>query len=156
MTREETFLNAINKLYETSRLLNEYESQPRQYGTNDELFMVEAHIINLIGEKKVTNISDIAKQMNRTKSSASQNITRLVKKDLVKKEKSIHSSREVSIILTEKGEKVFRYHQNLDNSEYSTYLAKLTDYNAQDFENIERFLTIINDNLANLLNKDNR
>ena len=151
MTKESAFLNAINKLYETSRLLNEYESIPRKYGTDDELFMVEAHIINLIGDKKVINITDIAKQMNRTKSSASQNITRLIKKGLVKKEKSIHSSREVSIMLTSKGEKVFQFHKNLDDREYNSYLSKLENYDAKDFENIDHFLAIVNENIINLL-----
>jgi len=70
MTKEDSFLEAIDQLYKTSRLLNEYESRPRKYGTEDELYMVEAHVINLIGEKKVTNITDIAREMNRTKESS--------------------------------------------------------------------------------------
>ncbi|WP_436861637.1 MarR family winged helix-turn-helix transcriptional regulator [Staphylococcus caeli] len=155
MTRENSFLSAIDKLYETSRLLNEYESIPRKYGTEDELFMVEAHIINLIGNNQVNNISGIAKQMNRTKSSASQNITRLVKKGLVKKEKSAHSSREISIILTPKGEQVFQFHKNLDDKELNSYLTKLENYNTKDFENIDHFLTIINENIIHLLGSSN-
>ncbi|ASF19926.2 MarR family transcriptional regulator [Staphylococcus saprophyticus] len=152
MTKKTTFLKAIDQLYETAHLLNQYENIPRKYGTDDELYMVEAHMINLIGVNKVMNISEIAKQMNRTKSAASQKITRLVQKGLVVKNKSTHSSREVSIELTDKGEKVFQYHQALDSNVYNTYLEKLETYDTKDFENIEHFLNMISENLNYLIN----
>ncbi|MFP4873645.1 MarR family winged helix-turn-helix transcriptional regulator [Mammaliicoccus sciuri] len=154
MTKEDSFLEAIDQLYKTSRLLNEYESRPRKYGTEDELYMVEAQVINLIGEKKVTNITDIAREMNRTNSSASQNITRLVKKGIVEKHKSVHSSREINIVLTKKGYEIFQYHKNLDDKEYRSYLNKLDAYSAQDFENITHFLSVVNDNITHLLDKE--
>ncbi|MCG7339501.1 MarR family transcriptional regulator [Staphylococcus sp. ACRSN] len=155
MTKENVFSNTIDTLYETSRLLNEYESKPRKYGTEDDLYMVEAHIINLIGDKKHINISDIAKYMNRTKSAASQNISRLVKKGLVEKRKSTNSSREVVIMLSSKGYTVYQYHKNLDKTEYEAYLAKLEHFSTDDFEKIEQFLSIVNDNLMYLLKNNN-
>ena len=66
MTRKTTFLKAIDQLYETAHLLNQYENIPRKYGTDDELYMVEAHMINLIGVNKVKNIAEIAKQKLET------------------------------------------------------------------------------------------
>ncbi|RIP12000.1 MarR family transcriptional regulator, partial [Staphylococcus gallinarum] len=68
------------------------------------------------------------------------------------KNKSTHSSREVSIELTDKGEKVFQYHQALDSNVYNTYLEKLETYDTKDFENIEHFLNMISENLNYLIN----
>lgn len=50
MTREEVFSELMESLYEVSRNTSLYESIPRKYGSDDELYMVEAHTINLIGK----------------------------------------------------------------------------------------------------------
>ncbi len=52
MTRDEVFFELMESIYEVSRITSIYESIPRKYGTDDELYMVEAHTINLIGGTK--------------------------------------------------------------------------------------------------------
>lgn len=70
----------MESVYEISRNTTAYESIPRKYGTDDELYMVEAHTINLIREKVKTNTSELATLTHKTKGAISQMIDKLIKK----------------------------------------------------------------------------
>ena len=103
MTREEIFYEMIETIYEMSRKLNTYESVPRKYGTEDELYVVEAHTIELIGIHTITTVSELSKLTKKTKSALSQMVDKLIKKGLVIKYKNPDDHRQVMIELTNKG-----------------------------------------------------
>ena len=48
---KEGFYELMETIYETSRLISSYENIPRKYGTEDELYMIEVHTLNLIGDQ---------------------------------------------------------------------------------------------------------
>lgn len=81
MEKEEIFYELMETLFETSRSISTYESIPRKYGTEDELYMIEAHTLNLIGDKIKTNTTEIAEITHRTKSAVSQMMDKLIKKN---------------------------------------------------------------------------
>ena len=135
MEREKIFFELMETLYELSRQISAYESIPRKYGTDDDLYMVEAHTINRIGDLGQTSTTELARLTNKTKGAISQMVDKLIKKDLVVKYKNPSNQREVIIELTEKGKIVYEYHRQLDLKEYSLILKKLDKFTTQDFKN---------------------
>ncbi|WP_066322268.1 MarR family transcriptional regulator [Bacillus sp. FJAT-29814] len=152
MDREKIFYELMETIYETTRLVSDYQSVPRTYGTEDELYMVEAHTLNLIGDKKTTNTSEIAAITNRTKGAVSQMIDKLVKKDLVMKYKNPDNHREVKIELTPKGKIVYGYHKELDAEEYRKHLKNLAQFTDDDFKKYIMISKIINKGTMNAIN----
>lgn len=143
MTREETFSEMMEALYEFSRFMSSYESVPRKYGTEDELYMVEAHTINLIGSKTHTTITELTELTRKTKGSVSQMVDKLVKKDMVIKNKNPKDNREIFIELSDKGKVVFQYHKQLDKDEYKKILNKLGQFSTEDFAKYKEMASIL-------------
>ncbi|MFP3390776.1 MarR family winged helix-turn-helix transcriptional regulator [Brevibacillus sp. SIMBA_040] len=143
MTREEVFFELMETIYELSRKTSSYESVPRKYGTEDELYMVEAHTINLIGNLVQTNTSELSKLTNKTKGAISQMVDKLIKKELVVKYKNPDDNREVIIELTEKGRTVYEFHKELDKVEYARFLNQLDEFTTEDFQRYIEISSII-------------
>lgn len=148
-TREEMFNELIESIYELSRSTHTYESIPRKYGTEDELYMVEAHTINLIGEKNKVSPSQLVKLTNKTKGAISQMVDKLLKKGLVIKYKNPTNSREVIIELSDKGKQAYEYHKELDQIEYGKILNRLNQFSTEDFINFMKIASIVNDHMKN-------
>lgn len=144
MDKEKVFYELMETIYETSRLISSYENIPRKYGTEDELYMIEVHTLNLIGDQVKTTTSEIAEIKNCTKSAVSQMVDKLIKKDLVFKYRNPDNYRELIIELTPKGKIVYEYHKNLDLEEYSNYLKNLEQFTAEDFQKYISLLNVIN------------
>ncbi|PIJ97417.1 MarR family winged helix-turn-helix transcriptional regulator [Lysinibacillus sphaericus] len=144
MEKEEIFYELMETLFETSRSISTYESIPRKYGTEDELYMIEAHTLNLIGDKIKTNTTEIAEITHRTKSAVSQMMDKLIKKELAFKYRNPDNYRELTIELTPKGQLVYEYHKKLDKEEFGNYLSDLENFTTEDFQKIITFLTLIN------------
>lgn len=144
MTREEVFFELMETIYELSRKISSYESVPRKYGTEDELYMVEAHTINLIGSIGQTTTSELAKLTNKTKGAISQMVDKLIKKELVVKQKNPLDNREIIIELTEKGTTVYEFHRELDKIEYARLLSNLDAFSKEDFLTYIQISSLIN------------
>jgi DNA-binding MarR family transcriptional regulator len=153
MTREEIFYEMIETIYEMSRKLSVYESVPRKYGTEDELYVVEAHTIDLIGTHTITTISELSKLTKKTKGAISQMVDKLIKKDLVIKYKNPNDNRQVMIELTDKGKKIYEFHRKLDKQTYSQYLERLTQYSTEDFLNYIKISNYLIKELDHLIDK---
>lgn len=134
----------MDKLYESSRLINSYESIPRNYGTEDQLYMVEVHTLDLIGKNRRITVSKIAKRVDRTVSAVSQKVNILITKGLVFKYRDNINYREFLLDLTPKGEIIYHFHENLDEIEYGKNLSKLDKYSDSDFQTFIQMTEIIN------------
>ncbi|MCR8928831.1 MarR family transcriptional regulator [Priestia megaterium] len=150
-TREEIFNELIESIYEVSRSTSAYESIPRKYGIEDELYMVEAHTINLIGNENKVSPSHLAKLTNKTKGAISQMVDKLLKKDLVIKYKNPTNNREVIIELSDKGKQAYKYHKELDQIEYGRMLSRLNQFSTEDLINFTKIASEINDHVKNLI-----
>ncbi len=152
MDREKVFNELMKTLYETSRLMSSYESIPRKYDTDDKLYLVEVHTLNLIGDKIKTITTEIAEMTNRTKSAVSQMVDKLVKKELVKKYRNPDHLRELIIELTPKGKIVYEYHKELDKRLYGRNLKNLKQFSTEDFQKYMMISKMINSGLYEDLN----
>ncbi|MEY9970726.1 DNA-binding MarR family transcriptional regulator [Lysinibacillus sp. RC46] len=152
MDKEKIFYELMETIYETSRLISSYENIPRKYGTEDELYMIEVHTLNLIGDQIKTTTSEIAEIKNCTKSAVSQMVDKLIKKGLVIKYRNLDNYREFHIELTPKGKIVYEYHKNLDLEEYRSHLKNLEQFTAEDFQKYITVLNLINQRTQSVLN----
>lgn len=145
--RIDSFYRFMDAIYAISDKVDEYESIPRQYGTEDYLYMAEVHMLDLIGKKGKTTTSELSDVTNKTLSAVSQTVDKLVKKDLVIKRKNITNLRQIFIELTEKGHVVYHFHKELDYNNYLDYLAKIPDVTKEELEStsdlIDRVIKIL-------------
>lgn len=144
--RIQKFENFMQKLFETSRKVHNYDNKPRKYGTDDILYMVEVHTIRRIGRKPDITITEIASATDRTKGAVSLMIDKLVDKDLIIKGKDPSDSRRVILTLTKKGQRVFDFHEKKDNDAYEYYLKGFEDIPTEVIKNttevLDTFITL--------------
>jgi len=143
MNRDELFNEVMERLYDVSRGIHKYESVPRKYGTDEELYMVEAHTINLIGDHGKINVTQLAEITHRTKGAISQTVDKLIKKEMVTKHRNPENNREVIIELTAKGKIAYDFHKNLDRMNYRKYLEKIEDLTEEDFYKFMKLMDAI-------------
>ncbi len=145
MTRFEIFSKLVEVVTDLSKEIYMDDLKPRSYGTEEKLFMAEAHYIDLIGDCGKTNVTQLTELTQKTKGAVSQMVGKLVKKGLVSKKKSDQNYREIIIELTPKGEIIYNFHKEFDKNLYNSYLVKLDDYTDEDLQMIVEFMTIIAD-----------
>ena len=85
-------MKRLNDAQKISRLLlnaieqfNKYDKKARTFGTGQELFIAEIHLIDFIGNNPDCWISDIAKSMQVTGGAVSQVVKKLKKRDTLPK-----------------------------------------------------------------------
>ncbi len=126
------FETAMSLILKANKYINIYEKTPRAYGTEDVMYMEECHTLEMIGNNPNITISDIARNTGKTKSASSQLIDRLVKKGFLLKEGHPSNNRSYKLKLTEKGNLVFRKHQQYDKDSYKKIMEALTDFTDED------------------------
>ncbi len=136
------FEELIDSLYSTVKLLSNYYSTPRQYGTQHKIRVAEAHIINRIGKSDNVTAKIISDKTNRTKAAVSQMLEKLELKGLIYRITDPKDSRRKLLRLTEAGKIVYEFHEKLDTAEYTSILNILSQYNEDD---LQTFITMNND-----------
>lgn len=104
------------KLLRIMSMLSERESKPRSYGTDTPLFDAEIHLIKTIKENEGSSVTALAETMNVTKGAVSQILTRLDKKEMIRKEKDEKNQSRVLLYLSSKGETAYVGHKNMHSS----------------------------------------
>lgn len=104
-------------LFETSyRLINKYNQKnlkPKRYGTEELLYTAEVHMLDVIGKHETITTTKLAELLGITKGAVSQTTNKLLEKGLIEKHPSIKRKNEIHIVLSEKGNIVFDYHQSM-------------------------------------------
>ncbi|ONI39877.1 hypothetical protein AN639_05665 [Candidatus Epulonipiscium fishelsonii] len=134
MDRNEAFYKLMDMINTVSDKIVSYNKKPRQYGTEDTLFVVEAHTIDKIGRDPDITVTQIAENMYKTKGAVSQTIDRLIQKDLLERTVNPEDTRKNILTLTEKGQTVYTHHKEKDKLAYDRYLNRLEAYDEDDFE----------------------
>lgn len=92
-------------------------SVARDYGNGDKMNMAEMHTLSLIADNPGISVSGVSKMWNRTLSAASQNINKLVKKNLIEKKKENGDRKTVHLYVTKSGQKLSDMHKAYDKKE---------------------------------------
>lgn len=132
----EAFLRVFNGYIELNK-------KPRSYGTDELLYSSELVMLELIGHIPGMNVTELAQKQNVTKGAVSQTLKKLDEKGLIEKRKD-KDNREVSIILSRKGEKIFHQHR-LYELEFAEEFFSMTETMTQkEFEIIYDYVNKIN------------
>ncbi|MFC1869211.1 MarR family winged helix-turn-helix transcriptional regulator [Thermodesulfobacteriota bacterium] len=132
--------DTFDKLHQAlHNLVNRHKTldrTPRDFGISELLIGSEVHTISVVGENSMSNISELAKKLGVTKAAASQSIGNLQKKGYLKKLRDDNNKREVLLVLTEKGNKVYKGHRSVWRKSCSKFLYDVTD------EQIDAFIQV--------------
>lgn len=113
------------------RIFNKYEAlrrQPIQYDENTVIYRSELHMIEVVGNYKNINITNLAKVLGITRGGASQGIDKLCKKQMIFKEPSPLTDNEVVLTLTERGKRAFESHKDYHKKMYGDFELILDKY----------------------------
>lgn len=110
------FNNKLKTSYTLLRLaakISKLDKKTRYYGTDEQLFEAEIHMIKAVKENKGIHITGLAEKLGVTKGAVSQIITKLQKKGMIIKEIDPHNLSRLILRLTPKGETAHLYHQKI-------------------------------------------
>jgi len=105
--------------------MNAMENSPRFFGVETPLFLSEIHTIQAIGKTPENNVKIIAEIMGVTPSAASQVITKLTKRGLVRKIREVRNQREVSLELTDQGRIAYDNHEEIHAQTFARIVKRI-------------------------------
>lgn len=132
--RFEVFSQVLESFYDMIRTISNYYYEPREYGTKHKITVMEAHMIQEIARNPDAGITDLTNRLNKTKGAVSQIVDKLTLKGLVVKESDKSDNRKKRLILTEDGEKINKYHQELDNRFFMKVFKHLPEFEKSELE----------------------
>lgn len=107
-------------------------SAARDYGNGDKMNMAQIHTLSLIADNPGISVSGVSKMWNRTLSAASQNINKLVKKNLIEKKKENGNHKTIHLYVTESGQKLSDMHKAYDRKELTKVAEVLLKTHTMD------------------------
>lgn len=116
-------------------------SVARDYGNGDKMNMAEIHTLSLIADNPGISVSGVSKMWNRTPSAASQNINKLVKKNLIEKKKENGDRKTIHLYVTESGQKLSDMHKAYDRKELTEIAKALLQ--THTFDELQTALQVI-------------
>lgn len=135
-------------VYQFVILYYNYILDKHDYGTGEEISMIEAHTTTFIEENPGTTVSELAKYWNKTKGAVSQTVKSLIEKEYIKKEQSKKDRKIYNLYVTEKGNHLSQLHKIYDEKDIiKTYNQLLETCTKQDIEGfykvLERYIECI-------------
>lgn len=91
------------------------------------LSITEIHAIEAIGVDKARNMSSVARDLDITIGTLTIAISNLVRKGYVNRVRSEEDRRIVLISLTDKGQRVYKHHEQFHDEMINTTIARLSD-----------------------------
>jgi DNA-binding MarR family transcriptional regulator len=140
-------LAIAEKFSRVVKLWQDVEKKPQKFGTEENLYSSEIHLIEAIGENNHLSVTDIAKYLGVTKGAVSQTLKKLENKGLaIKNTDPLNSSRAI-VVLTAKGKMAFyaheHWHEQMDGGfrQYMNSLAQeQMDLIYEVLSNVENFI----------------
>jgi DNA-binding MarR family transcriptional regulator len=137
-------LQAARKTYQIwmrmMNKLNESESLPRRFDIEILLYPSEIHTIQAIGDHPDSNIHTIAEYLGITAGAASQAITKLAKRDLVRKVRGKKNEKEVHLELTPLGLQAYSAHATIHETVFLRIFEEIGPLSDDDYQLLEHVL----------------
>jgi len=108
------------------------------FGSGDLLTSTEINTIDVVGHNSGINITDLAELRGLSKSSISQIISRLSKKNLVRKYRNTGNDKEILISLTPRGEIAFLGHKQFHAKIKEQLMDNIGPISAEEIKNLTR------------------
>jgi len=120
--------NRLRRIIEKHTRMDE---QPFMLGESMALSPREVRTIEFLGLRGKVNVTNVATHFNFTKSAASQLISRLVQRGLVRKENAEHSDKEYQLSLSNEGAKAHRLIETMNEERLNMYLEHTATFSQQ-------------------------
>ncbi|MCC8139365.1 MAG: MarR family transcriptional regulator [Lachnospiraceae bacterium] len=104
---------------------SEYINTPRDYGTGEMIGMVEVHILTMIADNPGITVTEASKLWGRTLGAVSQTVSKLVKRELITREKEKGNAKTIHLYATERGQQLATAHKIFDNLDITETLHDL-------------------------------
>lgn len=114
----------IDLIYKAHMKLTEIESVPREYVNNELLYSSEIHTICAIDKNPGINLTNLALELEVSKSAVSKFVTKLIKKEYIEKKRAIGNLKEVVFNLTSKGSAAVIKHREFKKNIFGPLIAK--------------------------------
>lgn len=119
----------------------------RNFGTDVPIYNSEIHIVSIIAKNPGIHVRGLAELLEIASASVSETVRKLIKKDLVYKEKDPKNLSRLSLFVTKKGEiahkEHLRYHELLDDM-ITTQLQNASD---EEIDFLTDFLSSLSEEL---------
>lgn len=133
MDRLKAFYELMDSHHELTQFLVKYLNTPRKYSTDDDIYMIEMHLLDAIGRNEGISITELGNLVKRTPGAISQLVNKLEKKGFLEKRIDTGTPKVRNLYLTSKGWKAFDFHKQLDRENYSRVLEELHHFSADEF-----------------------
>lgn len=130
MDREKACKDLINSFIRMVNKYNALEKYPVRYGSRQNFYHSERHMIDTFADNPQMNITDFALMNGVTKGAVSQVVTKLEKKGVIRRFKRSGNEKEVFIELTQTGKEIYEQHQKVNKETISSIqneLGKFSD-----------------------------
>lgn len=141
--RYQYLVKLIRKVTKISGIVYKYQSTPRIYGTEELLYMREAHFIDVLGSGEL-DMGQIAEKLEVTGGAASQIAARLEKKGYICRKKDPADSRRITCVMTDKARKALAFHREKDRDAYERFEEFMAGFTEEELRVCDRFLENIN------------
>jgi DNA-binding MarR family transcriptional regulator len=135
-----SYENVITLYFKSLEAFNEFEGIPRKFGTEDLLYHSEIHTLQDIGRYPNINLTELSKRLNISKSGTSKFISKLLKKNLITKNKLLNNQKEVVLNLTDKGIVAYNAHHKFSEITFKSIYNLLSRLDDDQIEFLESFL----------------
>lgn len=134
-------------LMQLMRIINkrsDIEECPVRFGGDVVFTPREIHSIQAIGEHEQINVKELGDYFGVTKSAASQMVTKLTGRGVVKKVNPADNNKELQLSLTEAGWEAFRAHEHFHARHMKKMTERLTSaFTEEEIEKVSGALHII-------------
>ena len=146
----DAFSELMDHIYELVDVSSQYQKFPKNYGTEDLLYMAEVHLLQQIAKNDGITVTQLAQIRGKSSSSISQLVNKLVRKGMICREAIPNDKKRFKLRLTEKGEIVNTYHEKYDKGYYLDTLKKADDYSLEDMKLFTSLLDLIKNDIRDM------
>ena len=118
----------IGKFQATARKYCQSETSPIRVNEDVTVSTREVHMIQAIGDSKNIGVTELARVFGTSKSAASQLVSRLAKKEFLKKRPARANNKEVRLVLTELGWEAYKAHARIHRDDMAYLEGRLQTF----------------------------
>jgi DNA-binding MarR family transcriptional regulator len=133
-------MEIIRLIYRAHQKLSAIEATPRDYGTGTLLYASEIHTLNAVGRKPGANLTELAEELNVSKSAVSKFVRKLEDKKHLEKRSKTGNRKEVSFYLNDAGEIAVEGHKEFELRVFGPLYRREEELSSQERSLISGFL----------------
>ena len=141
----ETFLRIINKFKVLEKI-------PLDHGVGELLYASEINTLDIIGKYAGINMTQLAEKRGVTIGAVSQVVAKLVKKQLVQKNHTVGSRKELSLHVTDLGSIALRNHDTFHAHYDQPMIDKVGEMNSEQLRTILDVFQLLEKTIDSYLN----